>query len=164
MEPDVAHHRPTFMNATARALLVVLALIALAGCAAGSASPSGSPSPSLPAPASPTPGSPTPGTSPSPPPDGGDIATPDEAAARVVEEFPMFTGIGPMDPDLIGACCWYEASRVNGGFQVTFTVGWGDCPAGCIDRHNWTFAVTPAGQVGLIAEDGPSVPPGQLPG
>jgi hypothetical protein len=42
-------------------------------------------------------------------------------------------------------------------------VGWGDCPSGCIDEHTWTFAVTPAGDVGLIGEDGDEVPSGILP-
>jgi hypothetical protein len=64
---------------------------------------------------------------------------------------------------MIGGCCWYLASSVAGGYQVVMRVGWGDCPSGCIDEHTWTFAVTPAGDVGLIGEDGDEVPSGILP-
>jgi hypothetical protein len=91
------------------------------------------------------------------------VTSPEEAAARVKVEHPEFAGLTPPNPDLIGACCWYEATAVDGGYQVVVTVGWGDCPAGCIDRHVWTFAVAPDGRVGLLDEEGPAVPEGQLP-
>lgn len=79
-------------------------------------------------------------------------------------EYPEFAGLTPPDPELIGACCWYEATAVEGGYQVVFTVGWGDCPAGCINRHRWTFAVAPGSEVALIGEDGPGVPADVMPG
>jgi hypothetical protein len=130
---------------TIRPALLVVVLLMLAACSAASSRPSPSPSPS-PAPSEPG------------------VKTPDEAAARIQAEHPELAGIGPLDPDVIGACCWYEATAVDGGYQVVFTVGWGDCPAGCIDRHRWTFAVAPDGQIGLIGEEGPAVPAGQMPG
>jgi len=43
---------------------------------------------------------------------------------------------------------------------VTFQVGWGDCPAGCINNHTWTFAVSKDGAVAITAEQGQPVPPG----
>jgi hypothetical protein len=101
---------------------------------------------------------------PSPSPSGPAVTSPEEAAARVQAEHPEFAGLGPLDPDLIGACCWYEATAVEGGYQVVFNVGWGDCPAGCINRHRWTFAVAPDGRVGLIGEEGTEVPPDVMPG
>ena len=107
-------------------------------------------------------GAPT--SSPSPSPSGPAVTSPEEATARVQAAHPEFAGLGPLDPDVIGACCWAEAKAVEGGYQVVFNVGWGDCPAGCINRHRWTFLVAPDGQVGLIAEEGPEVPPDVMQG
>jgi hypothetical protein len=129
------------MKATRPASLLTVLLV-LAACSAGGGPPA----------------------SPSPSPAGPIVTSPEEAAARVQAEHPEFAGLGPLDPDLIGACCWSEAKAVDGGYQVVFTVGWGDCPAGCINRHRWTFAVAPAGQVGLIGEEGPEVPANVMPG
>jgi hypothetical protein len=109
-------------------------------------------------------GGPAPSPSASPSPSGLLVTSPEEATARVQAEYPELAGLGPLDPDLIGACCWSEAKAVEGGYQVVFTVGWGDCPAGCINRHRWTFAVAPGGQVGLIGEEGPEVPANVMPG
>ena len=47
-----------------------------------------------------------------------------------------------------------------GTWQVVYTVGWGDCQAGCIDQHTWTYQVTPDGTVTLISEEGSPVPSG----
>jgi len=74
-----------------------------------------------------------------------------------------FEGFEARDPDMIGGCCWYEATEIEGGYQVVMHVGWGDCPAGCINKHTWTFAVTPDGEVGLVGESGDPVPPGDFP-
>ena len=41
---------------------------------------------------------------------------------------------------------------------IEITVGWGDCMAGCIERHVWTYEVSPDGTVELIAEQGDPVP------
>jgi hypothetical protein len=128
---------------TTRPVLLVVVLLVLAGCSAASSSPSPSPSPS---PAQPL------------------VTSPEQALARIQAEHPEFAGLGPLEPEVIGACCWSEATVVEGGYQVVFTVGWGDCPAGCINRHRWIFAVAPDGQVGLIGEEGPAVPAGEMPG
>jgi hypothetical protein len=129
---------------TTRAALSTVLLIVVAACsAAGGTAPPPPPSPS---------------------PSGSAVTSPEEALARVQAERPEFAGLGPLDPDLIGACCWSEAKAVEGGYQVKFTIGWGDCPAGCINRHVWTFAVAPDGRVGLIGEEGPAVPPDVMTG
>ena len=128
---------------TARAALLPALLLVLAACSAAGAPLSASPPPS--------PGQPA-------------ATSPEEALARVQAAHPEFAELGPLDPELIGACCWSEAKAVEGGYQVVFTVGWGDCPAGCIYRHQWTFAVAPDGQVGLIGEQGPEVPADIMPG
>jgi hypothetical protein len=119
---------------------VVLAVVACSGGAASSSPPSSSPSPSTKA-----------------------ITTPEQAAARVAEVAPSFEGIGTKDPDMIGACCFWEATETADGFEVAFEVGWGDCPAGCIDRHRWTYSVSREGAVTLTSQSGPPVPPG-IPG
>jgi hypothetical protein len=85
------------------------------------------------------------------------------AAARVIAANPQFAGIVPLNTELIGQCCWYEAVDAPGGYRVTIHVGWGDCPAGCIDKHEWVYAVSaPDGAIGLVSEQGPAVPPGIL--
>jgi hypothetical protein len=88
------------------------------------------------------------------------IDTVEDAAARVIEVYPAFEGIGPKDPDIIGGCCWWEGTETGDGFTVTFEVGWGDCQSGCIDRHSWTYAVSRDGAVTLIEESGSPVPSG----
>ena len=81
--------------------------------------------------------------------------------AAVVIAQPQFGGIQRHDPSLIGQSRWWDARPASGvgAFVVTVSVGWGDCPAGCIDTHAWTFAVTPDGAVRLLSETGAAVPP-----
>ena len=81
----------------------------------------------------------------------------------MIELYPTFAGIGPTDPNLIGGCCSWQGSETGDGFTVVFEVGWGDCPAGCIDRHAWTFAVARDGAVTLLDDAGSPVPSG-MPG
>jgi hypothetical protein len=98
--------------------------------------------------------SPTPTIAPAP------VTTPEEAVARVIAQEPRLTGIGPRDAGLIGQSSWYEVMPASGvgAFVVTVRVGWGDCPAGCINEHSWTYAVLPDGSVNLQSEGGPAVP------
>ncbi len=138
----------------ARPLLLVFVALALVACS--SAASSGSPSPSSGGPSDP------------PTPSGGvigPVTTGEQAVAAVVAANPQFAGIGPKDPNLIGQSKWYEVAPASGvgAFIVRFTVGWGDCQAGCIEKHTWTFAVGPDGAVTLQAEDGSPVPSGELP-
>ena len=92
---------------------------------------------------------------------GGRVDSAAAAAARVLAANPQFAGIGPLNSEMIGQCCWYDVTEVPGGYQVTIHVGWGDCPAGCIDKHEWTYAVTAAdGSIRLTGETGPPVPAG----
>jgi hypothetical protein len=91
------------------------------------------------------------------------VPTAEAAVAAVVAAHPEFAGIGPFDPDLIGGCCWYTASPVDDGYEVVFRMGWGDCPAGCIEEHRWTYRVGTNGSVELVAEGGESIPPSGVP-
>jgi hypothetical protein len=105
-------------------------------------------------------GSPPP-TSPSPSPIGSTfVDTPEAAWAAVVAHEPRFGGIARKDPQLIGQSAWYEVQPASGvgAFVVRVTVGWGDCQAGCINRHVWTIAVLPDGTINFVGEEGPSVP------
>jgi hypothetical protein len=92
------------------------------------------------------------------------VATPGDAAALVIATNPLFSGAGPEDPNVIGASKWWVAEPLpDGGYEIRVTVGWGDCMAGCIERHVWTYEVTPAGTVELISDEGDPVP-SDLPG
>jgi hypothetical protein len=92
------------------------------------------------------------------------VTNPQEAAALVLATNPLFQGAVQQDPDLIGQSKWWTASPTpDGGFVIELIVGWGDCPAGCIERHVWTFEVSPEGDVELISESGDEVP-SDLPG
>jgi len=85
--------------------------------------------------------------------------------AAVVAAVPKFAEIGPLDPNMIGQSAWYEATPASGvgAFVVKIVMGWGDCPAGCIDQHTWTYAVAPDGSVTLLDEGGSPIPPGGIP-
>jgi hypothetical protein len=124
------------------ALLLSALLLIAEGCSSGAAVPPG--------------GSPGPSASPALP-----VATADGAAALVIASDQRFNGVVKQDPALIGACCTYQAAPSTGGtFAVTIEIGWGDCPAGCINRHHWFYVVAPDGTVALQREDGPPVPAG----
>ncbi len=84
-----------------------------------------------------------------------------EAVARVLAQDPRFSGIRPTDPDLIGQSAWYEVSPAVVGWRVMVTIGWGDCQAGCINRHSWVYDVDPTGVVTLVEERGDPVGDGQ---
>lgn len=144
----------TITSAAARPALLVsaIALAALlAACAAGE--PSGS-APS---------GSGGPSASPTARPSPGILDSAAAAAKLVAAKMPLFEGIGPKDPELIGQANWYEATPAEAAkppvaWRVVFHVGWGDCPSGCIDEHTWTYDVEPDGSVTLVGETGPSLP------
>ena len=81
-----------------------------------------------------------------------------DAAAIVVAQDPRFAGIGPRDPGMIGQGSWYEVAPSASGWVVTVQLGWGDCQAGCISRHTWTYAVTARGAVSVVSETGDPLP------
>jgi ABC-type transport system substrate-binding protein len=96
---------------------------------------------------------------PTPTPITVDVASPADAAALVIATDPRFEGAIALTPDVIGASKWWEATALaGGGYHVTITVGWGDCPSGCIDSHVWDFEVSADGQVTLLGESGDPIP------
>jgi hypothetical protein len=130
---------PLYRRPLVVAILMIIALV-VAGCAGGSGSDPGS--------------SDSPGATQDP------ITTPEQAVAAVIAAEPRLTGIGPLDPDLIGQSSWVEVAPASGvgAFLVNVRVGWGDCPAGCISEHTWVYAVAPDGTVTLQSEGGEPVP------
>lgn len=100
-------------------------------------------------------------TVPSPTPKPVLITQPDQAVARVILVEPRLAGLTAFDPNLIGLASWYTVTQASGvgAFVVEVRVGWGDCPAGCISEHKWTYAVVPDGVVSVISESGDAVPP-----
>ena len=76
------------------------------------------------------------------------------AAHLALAQQERFRGIGPYDPNLIGQAAWYKVSAADDGWEVQIRIGWGDCPAGCINEHLWRYGVTHDGSVHLISESG----------
>ncbi len=132
-------------------LAVALLVVGCASSGAASLGPGSSPAPSAGA------------ASPAPAPSLEPVTDAEDAVARVVAFDPRLTGIMPLDPDFIGQSSWYEVSRVEGGYRVDVTIGWGDCPAGCIDRHTWSYLVADDGRVALVDEEGEPVPSSEWP-
>ncbi len=125
------------------AFLAVMLLSSLAACSAG-----GAPTPTLP-----------PALEPTPTPISVVVANPGDAAALVIATNPMFAGAAELKPGLIGASKhWISEPHAGGGYRIELTIGWGDCPAGCIERHVWTFDVDATGGVSLVSETGDPVP------
>lgn len=77
-----------------------------------------------------------------------------EAARLALAQDARFTGIGPRDENLIGQASWYEVTAASDGWQVVIRIGWGDCEAGCINEHRWTYAVGSDATVQLKGETG----------
>ena len=81
------------------------------------------------------------------------------AAARLaLAQDRRFDGIGPYDESAIGQAAWYKVAEAADGWTVTVRIGWGDCPAECVNEHLWTYAVTRAGQVTPAGERGDPLP------
>jgi hypothetical protein len=91
--------------------------------------------------------------------DSATVDTPEAAAAAIQARTPVFDAVGPIKADTAGQDRWWEATPLDAavpptGWTVTFTAGWGDCEAGCIDRHSWTWRVTRVGTVTFVSEEG----------
>jgi hypothetical protein len=96
-------------------------------------------------------------------PSGEAPGTPEEAAALVIAQNQDFLGFGAKNPDAIGQCCWWEVTQTSDGYRVLVHAGWGDCPSGCIENHEWVYAVSSSGEVELLEESGDPVPAGGIP-
>ncbi len=157
---------------------VLLALAALAVAACTSASPSAPPSSAastapgatasaLPSTPPPSAASSAPGATASPPagsplPSSRPAASAAAAFAAVRARSPYFDAVQPRDPQMVGQAAWWTATPAGpgtgGAWEVTVSVGWGDCPAGCISNHVWRWAVAADGATTLESESGPTIP------
>ena len=138
---------PTNPIGHSRPATLVLAIGLLLGACTSSATPPPPPSPSI---------QPSPSIVPVP----TTIDSADAAVALVLASDPRFAGLKAEDPNLIGQCCFSKVAPAGDGFVVKIEIGWGDCPAGCIDRHHWSYTVARNGSIHLDQEDGPAVPAG----
>ena len=132
-----------------RSLFVAIAVAStVAACSGSAAAPSSAPVASA---------SPSASTGPSVP---ATVTTKEQAVDAVIATEPRFVGITEKNPDMIGQASWFEVKPASGvgAFIVTMRVGWGDCPAGCIDQHVWTYAVQPDGTVNLQNQTGSDPP------
>jgi hypothetical protein len=147
---------PTMTITNRRPALIGAALVlgTVAACAGSAGAPSPAPSPTI----RPTP---TPVVAaPTPTPVTVVVGSPFDAATLVIATNPLFTGAAPREEGMIGMSKWWVATPLSDGrFRIDVTIGWGDCMAGCIDRHVWTYEVWPDGRLELISEAGPEVPP-----
>jgi hypothetical protein len=137
--------RSTPVSELAATAALVLISVALSACATGAGSPAA-------ASAAPTP-TPVPSVVAAP------VSSPEDAAARVIATDPRFAGATMLQPGSIGLNKWWEWLALDsGGYEIKLTIGWGDCPAGCIDRHTWVFDVAADGTVTKASESGDEVP------
>ena len=126
-------------------LAAVALSVALAACGAA-----GAPTPT----AAPT-------ARPTPTPVAVTVASPADAAALVIASNPLFSGTMELRPDVIGGSRWWTGKALpGGGYRIELTIGWGDCMAGCIERHVWTYDVDASGGLTLVSETGDPVPSG----
>lgn len=145
---------PTMSRTIPRRSLITAALVlgTVAACTGSSGTPTTAPTPTV---------RPTPVVEdPTPTPVTIVVGSPSDAATLVIATNPLFTGAAPRQEDMIGMSKWWVATPLSDGrFRIDVTVGWGDCMAGCIDRHVWTYEVWPDGTLELVSEAGPEVPP-----
>ena len=88
----------------------------------------------------------------------GSVTTAAQAAQLALAQQSRFAGIAPRDENLIGQDSWYQVTTAKEGWQVLLRIGWGDCPAGCINEHRWTYAVGKDSRVDLVSETGDPLP------
>ena len=129
------------MSRTSSACALALLAAVLVACAG----PGPSPSPSSAPTSTPTPAPAT------------EVTSAAQAAALVFASDERFARIQPLRGDLIGQSAWYDASEDATGFSVVITVGAGDCQAGCIERHTWSYHVDRDATVTLVGEQGDDI-------
>jgi hypothetical protein len=81
-----------------------------------------------------------------------------QAIDLVLAADDRFAGLQPRDEAIIGQASWYEVHQTDAGWEVVVRIGWGDCPAGCISEHHWTYEVSNTGDVVVVNERGDPLP------
>jgi len=96
------------------------------------------------------------------------IATPADAHAAVLASGAPFQGYVLNTGSLIGASQYFDAKfdPTTDLWTVNYTFGWGDCQAGCINTHVFTYTVAKASGaatfMGDLGADLPSSAPNDL--
>jgi hypothetical protein len=81
-------------------------------------------------------------------------------AAALAARFESIAGVVWAEQDgAIGDGNDIRAQRLGHGWRLDFSVGYGDCPAGCINRRTWSFSVSATGAVGYLGASGAAPPP-----
>ncbi len=82
------------------------------------------------------------------------------AVARLFEVIPGVHHAGPNSA--VGSGNDIRATRDSAAWRLDYSVGYGDCPSGCIVRRYWHYAVTDDGRVAYLGSDGgPPPQPGE---
>jgi hypothetical protein len=90
----------------------------------------------------------------------GRLTSADQAVRLALAEQDRFAGIAARDDNLIGQSAWYQVTTSGDGWDVLIRIGWGDCPAGCINEHRWTYHVGRDGTIALVDDTGEALPNG----
>ena len=81
------------------------------------------------------------------------------AVARLYAPLRPAIDISPLQGLIIGHADRTHIGVGDSAWIVHMTTGWGDCMAGCIYRHFWTFRyLPPSGRVEIMTDSGPPVP------
>jgi hypothetical protein len=86
------------------------------------------------------------------------VTTPEQAAQLVLAQDARFHDLARRDTNLIGQGSWWDVAETAQAYEVTVQIGWGDCEAGCINRHTWVYSVGHEGTVSLVSEQGDPLP------
>ncbi len=80
--------------------------------------------------------------------------------APLGERFAAIRGVRYAQPEgEVGDGNNLAAHAEDDGWRLAYSVGWGDCPAGCTGRHTWRFLINTNGQVTYLGSEGPPPPP-----
>lgn len=78
-------------------------------------------------------------------------------AAALAARFAPLEGVLSAEPNGSGGDGNdIRASRHADGWRLDYSIGFGDCPAGCIHRRTWSFAVGADGRVRFLGASGPT--------
>ncbi|AHG93562.1 hypothetical protein J421_6027 (plasmid) [Gemmatirosa kalamazoonensis] len=83
--------------------------------------------------------------------------------AALATRFASIAGVRAAEPNGSGGDGDdIRAEPSSGGWRLEYSVGYGDCPAGCISRHYWTFDVDGAARVTYRGSRGDPAPVGRF--
>lgn len=79
--------------------------------------------------------------------------------AALAKRFAAIKGVTYAEPNGgIGDGPGITAQAGTDHWLLTYSLGWGDCPSGCIDRHYWYFEVSTSGEVTYTGSSGTPIP------